>query len=608
MVGTLSIKSTNSEAFDREIVSRYYLTVEAIDNNGLGNRNTAQIIIDLEDVNDNAPIFLQHQYEANLLENKDDFENPLILEARDLDLEDTENSQITYEIIDGIFKSNFTIDPLRGILKPLFPLDFEELTNGDSLSIMNITLFIQARDSGIPSMSSVVPVYIYIQDVNDNTPIFQKSFYSKTVPEDLQGGSSVIQVNAIDRDGSSPNNKVVYRIQSGASDKFVINAESGMIFVAQGASLDPDLTNSKRKLYSLIVLALDGGLGSTQQMSSTVVNITIQDVNNKPPLLTDLPILEVPENTPVGTVAYKVIAIDMDDTAILRYSINKRKSEAKNEDGTILKISDFDYVGAFDLNSVSGVLKITKLLDREKVEHIKLGIIAEDLGASNGPQIAEGYINIEILDENDNNPRFKQPYYKRSITENSKNGVGIANIVAYDIDKNRTITYSLEGDPGMTGLVHLDPQTGEVVVANKIDHETHQWLNFTVRAIDSGYPPRSSLVDVFVSVIDENDNNPFFVTSSKNYTVSEGAPIGTRIATIQAMDADSGDYGKITFLIDRISSQGKFSIDADTGVLTVADKLDREVKDFYMLVVEAWDNYHFGYMTGESRNAFKQIL
>uniref|UniRef100_T1H1K7 Cadherin domain-containing protein n=1 Tax=Megaselia scalaris TaxID=36166 RepID=T1H1K7_MEGSC len=102
VVGTLSIKSTNSEAFDREIVSRYYLTVEAIDNNGLGNRNTAQIIIDLEDVNDNAPIFLQHQYEANLLENKDDFENPLILEARDLDLEDTENSQITYEIIDGI--------------------------------------------------------------------------------------------------------------------------------------------------------------------------------------------------------------------------------------------------------------------------------------------------------------------------------------------------------------------------------------------------------------------------------------------------------------------------------------------------------------------------
>lgn len=281
VVGTLAIKDVNSVAFDREIVSRHYLTVEAIDNNGLGNRNTAQIIIDIEDANDNAPIFLQQHYEANLLENNEDFETALTLEARDMDLEGTENSQITYEIVDGIFKSNFSIDPLRGTLKPVHPLDFEELANEVSPSIINITLFIQARDSGIPSMSNVVPVDIFLQDVNDNPPIFQKSFYSKSVPEDFPGGTSVIQVNAVDRDGSSPNNKIVYRIQSGASDKFVINAESGMIFVAQGASLDPDLTSSKRTVYSLTVLAIDGGFGSMQQITSTVVNITIKDVNNK---------------------------------------------------------------------------------------------------------------------------------------------------------------------------------------------------------------------------------------------------------------------------------------------------------------------------------------
>lgn len=53
--------------------------------------------------------------------------------------------------------------------------------------------------------------------------------------------------------------------------------------------------------------------------------------------------------------------------------------------------------------------------------------------------------------------------------------------------------------------------------------------------------------------------------------------------------------------------QGKFAIDPNTGVLSVADKLDRETKDAYMLVIEAWDNYQFGYLSGESRNAFKQI-
>lgn len=108
-------------------------------------------------------------------------------------------------------------------------------------------------------LSTVVPVLIYVQDVNDNPPIFQKNFYTKTVPEDLPGGSSVLQVLAIDRDGSAPNNAIVYRIQTGASDKFVINSETGVISVAMGANLDPDLTESKRLIYTLHVVSADRG-------------------------------------------------------------------------------------------------------------------------------------------------------------------------------------------------------------------------------------------------------------------------------------------------------------------------------------------------------------
>ena len=105
-------------------------------------------------------------------------------------------------------------------------------------------------------LSTVVPVLIYVQDVNDNPPIFQKTFYSKTIPEDLQGGNSIMQVAAIDRDGSAPNNVIVYRIQMGASDKFVINSESGIISVAQGAKLDPDLTEPKKSVYTLTVVGI----------------------------------------------------------------------------------------------------------------------------------------------------------------------------------------------------------------------------------------------------------------------------------------------------------------------------------------------------------------
>lgn len=56
-----------------------------------------------------------------------------------------------------------------------------------------------------------------------------------------------------------------------------------------------------------------------------------------------------------------------------------------------------------------------------------------------------------------------------------------------------------------------------------------------------------------------------------------------------------------------ISEQGTFAIHPETGALTVADSIDWEVKQNYVLVIEAWDNYQFGYTAGESRNAFKQI-
>lgn len=247
------------------------------------------------------------------------------------------------------------------------------------------------------------------------------------------------------------------------------------------------------------------------------------------------------------------------------------------------------------------------MLDREKIESLKIGVVVEDIGSATGRQAAFGTLNIVIEDENDNNPKFQKPFYRKSVTENSQLGTTILNVIASDVDKNRTITYELEGAPEILNLVYLDVETGEIMVREKIDHEVFQWLNFTVRASDSGVPPRSSLVDVFVQVLDENDNNPYFVSDFKNLTVLENSPIGTRIVQIKADDSDSGDYGKITFLIDRVSSLGKFSIDADTGVLSVADDIDRETKSSYMVVIEIWDNYQFGYSSGESRNAFKQF-
>ena len=110
---------------------------------------------------------------------------------------------------------------------------------------------------------------------------------------------SVSQVKAWDKDLSSPNNKVVYRIQSGAGDKFVIEPETGTIRVAPGSNLDPDLTVPKTTRYSLKVLAIDSGT-DVQRSAEVFVNITIIDVNNKPPVFVDPGTVTIRENTQVS--------------------------------------------------------------------------------------------------------------------------------------------------------------------------------------------------------------------------------------------------------------------------------------------------------------------
>lgn len=84
--GVITVKTAGGPNWDREQVSRHFLTVEARDDFGHGNRNSVQLIINIEDVNDNYPIFTQNKYEARLLEGSLEFEQPLKVEARDADL------------------------------------------------------------------------------------------------------------------------------------------------------------------------------------------------------------------------------------------------------------------------------------------------------------------------------------------------------------------------------------------------------------------------------------------------------------------------------------------------------------------------------------------
>ncbi|KOB64716.1 putative cad88c, partial [Operophtera brumata] len=112
--------------------------------------------------------------------------------------------------------------------------------------------------------------------------MFQQMLYKRSIPEDLPGGTSVLE--------------------RGASDKFVIDSRSGVVSVANGSTLDPDKTTPKNTRYTLTVIALDGGIGEQQLSAAVLVNITIVDVNNKPPVIVEpgvISVLDENDNNPV---------------------------------------------------------------------------------------------------------------------------------------------------------------------------------------------------------------------------------------------------------------------------------------------------------------------
>jgi hypothetical protein len=201
-------------------------------------------------------------------------------------------------------------------------------------------------------------------------------------------------------------------------------------------------------------------------------------------------------------------------------------------------------------------------------QELELGVEVEDISASNGRQIAYSNLNIMIEDVNDNSPKFKQKSYKGAVTENAAHGENILKVVAKDADANRSIYYKAEGMEDVIKLIKIDKTSGEIMVGGKIDREQLGWLNFTVRATDSGVPALWSYADVSIQVLDENDHSPVFRDFDSNISVSEDAPAGQTIIKITATDEDEGEFGRVTYFLDNHSGSSKFQINPETGKVT----------------------------------------
>ncbi|XP_069387726.1 protocadherin gamma-A11-like isoform X20 [Paralichthys olivaceus] len=302
---------------DYEKVSSYEMQISAKD--GLGLVSYVTLIIDITDVNDNAPVISLKSLTNPIPENVSPGSEVGIINVQDRDSEN--NRQVRCSIQQNV---PFKLVPS---IKNYYSLVTTGQLDRELVSDYNIT--ITATDEGSPPLSSSKTVQLSVADINDNPPVFEEQSYSAYVTENNKPGSTLCSVTARDPDWRQ-NGTVVYSLLAGevngapVSSYLSVNGDTGVIHAVR--SFDYEQFRS----FKVHVMARDNG--SPPLSSNVTVSVFISDVNdNSPQILYPAPegnsfMTElVPKAAHGGSLVSKVIAVDADSgqNAWLSYHIVK---------------------------------------------------------------------------------------------------------------------------------------------------------------------------------------------------------------------------------------------------------------------------------------------
>lgn len=249
---------------------------------------------------------------------------------------------------------------------------------------------------------------------------------------------------------------------------------------------------------------------------------------------------------------------------------------------TLNSISTDVIENAFDIDRSTGSLVVARQLDREQQSEYRLEVRALDTTASNNPQSSAVNIKIEIIDQNDNSPQWPHDPIEIRIMENSPIGMALYNFTATDLDlgPNGNIQYELvQQMPWNRKTFNVDPLTGTLTQLLPIDYEDLSEYLLVVKATDQSLnlsERLSSLVTARISVIDANDNGPFFVQPSADNAVihvSESLSIGDIVTRVIATDKDSNNNSRITYGIISGNEEGQFGMNSMTGSIKLLKPL-----------------------------------
>lgn len=581
----------NSE-LDREQIEQYDLTISArIQSADVDTTASARLIADVIDVNDNYPITAE-SYSVNVSEGMSGVQ---VVHVIATDMDEGSNAELTYLLL-GIGSELFRVDN-NGVVRTVVPLN--QTIDDYYLLVMIIT----DRGEIYLSTHTVINVYVITPPPSD---LAFNPITDPTVNETTPVGTEVLTVSAFEVGGDGDTTFIRYRfvnivsITSGMVEvplPFAVDAVTGVV------SVNSPLDAERSEQYLALIEAYS--IRSLFAPRSAFVNVTfsIRDINELRPVFVGAPYtFNVAENTATGSSLSTIRAVDSDSmNQGLTYSLG-----IPVPSGLPFTISS------------SGTLSVSGLIDYERDTAFDFTVVVRDNPANSMPSMtATAQVTVNVLDRNDNAPQFTGTPYNVSVRETEPNGYVVLQFDTTDADSNLNsdVTYTIEDN---STLFCLEQRTIQVCDADSLTAiESDTVFSLVLVATNPPGPGSSQqqvameMVEIELILVNEHDPvltntdivHPGFVEEHCGRGFGNNC-LGIFVYNFSdiASDSDGGVGGELIFTL--LTPGVPFSLNEETGVLTISNRIDRETSDLYILEVEVSD---MGDVFGAVRTSFVNI-